>query len=163
MEIFKKIVLIFVLFVSFWSFGIINGAPDTSNIAPLDDNTTGVGNPNTSTLPALDAWGLSERMWDPAHSATNWEDLANKLWVNSWEEWTWILTKIVEFARWSIFNLLWVVVVWVLLYIWFKLVIWRWTPDIFKKAIMWLVYLVVWIILIFSAWAMIKIILWVWI
>ncbi len=91
-----------------------------------------------------------------------WVNIKNQLWVRE-AEWMWILEKIVEFARESIFNLLWVVVVWILLYIWFKLIIWRWTPDIFKKAIMWLIYLIIWIILIFSAWAMIKIILWVWI
>jgi hypothetical protein len=154
----KKIFLLIVLFFSFFNFSL--AIPDSWawNI-PTNWNT-----PQWWSWP--DAWAglilstkeeLSSKMSNPDNN------IKTKLWANSWDQidwWNWILTKIIKFARQSIFNLLWVIVVWVLLYIWFRLIIWKWTPDIFKKAIMWLVYLVIWVVLVYSAWAMIQIILW---
>ncbi len=156
-----KIILILILFLSFLNFNPVNAWHGGTHTDLADGLTWDNPAPAAAWWTIELADGLvEERMANPAHAEMQLSDV-NKLWVSEGETGTGILSKIIQFARESIFNLLWVIVVWVLLYIWFRLVIWRWTPDIFKKAMMWFVYLIIWVVLIFVAWAMIKIILWV--
>lgn len=60
----------------------------------------------------------------------------------------------------SIFTLLELLVIAVFIYIWWRLVVARWKPDEFKKALTHFIYVVVWIFLISSAWAIVKIVTW---
>ena len=145
MQKIKKILLFIIL--SFWIF--------FSSIQVLAEPPA-----NVWSIDLLDQDSTNNKMANPTWAY----DPNAQLWANSSDQidWAdWILMKIVKFARESIFNLLWVIVVWVLLYIWFKLIIWKWTPDIFKKAMMGFVYLIIWVVIIYTAWAMVKIILWV--
>jgi len=154
----KKFLLIITVFFSIFSFSF--SAPEEWAI----EQSQWLPQTNQWADTQADVWAVNLASWVEVETKmSNPNNIWTKLWANAWDNinWNdWILTKIIKFARESIFNLLWVIVIWVLLYIWFRLVIWRWTPDIFKKAMMWLVYLVIWVVLIYSAWAMIKIILW---
>jgi len=159
MNLAKKIFLISILLFNFsLSFAIPQPWVWQQN-NQTNSSQTNTSQPDWWAVNLASKEDIKSKMSNPTFA----ENTQNKLWVNSWDDinWDWwILTKIIKFARESIFNLLWVIIVWVLLFIWFRLIIARWTPDIFKKAIMWLVYLVIWVVLIYTSWAMVKIILW---
>lgn len=69
-----------------------------------------------------------------------------------------MLDTIFNFAKDSIFWLLMLISIWVFLYIWMKLVTVRGNPEEFKKAMMQIVYAVVWIAIISLSWAWVKLV-----
>ena len=88
--------------------------------------------------------------------------LPSEAWYN-WASWEWTapLSNLVVYAKNFIFSILWLIVVWVFLYHWYNLVTSKWKPDEFKKAIMWLIYTIVWLSIIPLAWTAVKIISWI--
>lgn len=76
--------------------------------------------------------------------------------------WTWLtlLDWVLRYSKNSVFDLLALLVIAVFIYIWWKLVVARWKPDEFKKALMNFVYAIVWIFLVSAAWAIVKVVTW---
>jgi len=65
---------------------------------------------------------------------------------NNWE-WNPLMT-LFWFFRDFLFDILWVITVWVFLYFWFKLISAQWNPEEMKKVIVWFVYVVIWLAII---------------
>jgi len=66
----------------------------------------------------------------------------------------WLFT----FAKDSIFALLWLVVVAVFIFIWARLVVARWNPEEFKKALLQFVYAVVWLFIVSIAYLAVQLV-----
>ncbi len=82
-----------------------------------------------------------------------WESIINSA-RGSVEVWQGYLL----FIRNFIFEIMWVIVVWAFLYVWYLFVTAQWKPDQFKKAWLHVVYIVVWIVLVSTAWWIITLI-----
>ena len=70
------------------------------------------------------------------------------------------LNPIFEFVKDSIFWLMWLISIWVFIFIWTRLVVARWNPEEFKKALMQLVYAVIGLFVIAVARLAVKLISW---
>lgn len=75
-------------------------------------------------------------------------------------DWFNLLDNIFKYIKDSIFWFLAVIAIWAFLYVWAKLVVARWNPEEFKKAILSFVYIVVWLFIISVAWAVVKLVSW---
>jgi len=69
-----------------------------------------------------------------------------------------VLDSLITFVKDSIFNLLLLISLGVFLYIWAKLVIARWNPEEFKKAMLSFVYAGVGLFIVGFAWAAVKLV-----
>lgn len=72
--------------------------------------------------------------------------------------WSSPIDTVIIFVKDFIFSILWIIVVWVFLYFWFKLVTSAWNPEELKKTMMWLVYVIVWLAIMSLAWAAVKLV-----
>ena len=72
-----------------------------------------------------------------------------------------LLWNIFVWIKDSISSLVLLVAVAVFLYIWAKLAMARWNPEEFKKAMLQLIYAVVWIFIVGLAWAMVILVAWI--
>lgn len=91
------------------------------------------------------------------------EDIIPRYTIVDWQSnWSWLslITNLLLFVKNSIFRLLPLIVIWVLIYLWGRLVVARWKPDEFKKVLNNSIYVVIWIFLVGAAWAIVKIISW---
>lgn len=79
---------------------------------------------------------------------------------NAWGQWLSLLDWVLRYFKNSMFDLLALLVIAVFIYIWWKLVVARWKPDEFKKAMMNFIYVVVWIFIVSAAWAIVKVVTW---
>ena len=70
------------------------------------------------------------------------------------------LDWIFSFAKDSIFWLLWLIAIWVFVFIWARLVVARWNPEEFKKALMQMMYAIIWLFVVAIAWTAVKLIAW---
>lgn len=70
------------------------------------------------------------------------------------------LDALFMFARDSIFWLLAVIAIGMFLFIWWRLVIARWNPEEFKKALKSFIYAAIGIFVVAAAWAMVRLIAW---
>jgi hypothetical protein len=70
----------------------------------------------------------------------------------------WVLDSILAFTRDGIFSLMALLAIGMFLYIWGKLIIARWNPEEFKKALMSFVYAVIWIFVVAAAWAIVRLV-----
>lgn len=80
--------------------------------------------------------------------------------VWSWE-WLSAFDTIIIFVKDSIFWLLMVISVGVFLYIWARLALARWNPEEFKKALQAFIYSIVWLMVVFLSWALVKLVVWI--
>lgn len=87
----------------------------------------------------------------------NWNTIMGESSEINWNWTSIIMTVLTEFKN-IIFGLLATISIWVFIYLGYKLVIAQWKPDEFKKAMMWLVYAIVWLAIVPLAWAMVKLI-----
>lgn len=78
------------------------------------------------------------------------------LW-NAWDG-TWPLDAIIVYVKNFTFSIMWIIVVWVFLYLWFKLITSRWNAEEMKKALMWLVYVWAWLTIMSLAWWAVKLV-----
>ncbi len=78
--------------------------------------------------------------------------------VLGWTWWDNILDDVLAYVRDSIFGLLAMIAIWVFLYIGFKLIIARWNPEEFKKALNTLIYAVIGIFVVSFAFAAVRLV-----
>ncbi len=71
---------------------------------------------------------------------TNWKKSINSLFVY-WKE--------------TIFWVLALIVIWVFLYLWFKIIMARWKPEEFKKAFIMLIYAIIWLLIVSLSWVLV--------
>ncbi len=82
---------------------------------------------------------------------------SNSNWViTSTASWEWLLDAIFVFARDGIFSLMALIAIAVFLWIWGRLIVARWNPEEFKKALMSFVYAAVGIFVVAAAWAIVR-------
>ena len=65
---------------------------------------------------------------------------------------------LLDYVKESIFWLLALIAIWVFIFIWARLVMAKWNPEEFKKAIMQLIYAIVWLAIVAISWAAVKLI-----
>lgn len=80
----------------------------------------------------------------------------NKIWISG--DNTQGLDQVFIYVKDFIFNILWIIWVWVFLYFWFKIISARWNPEEFKKTLMWFVYAIVWLAIIPFAYGLVKLV-----
>ena len=85
----------------------------------------------------------------------------NTILESSSDNWFGILDKILLYIKDKIFVFLMLITIWAFLYVWAKLIVARWNPEEFKKAILSFVYIVVWLFVVSAAWAIVKIVSWI--
>ena len=78
--------------------------------------------------------------------------------INNSKSWKSLLFSILEYIRDSIFWLLVLIAIAVFIYIWSKLLMARWNPEEFKKALMHFVYAIVGLVIIALSWWVVKIV-----
>ncbi len=71
---------------------------------------------------------------------TNWKKSINSLFVY-WKE--------------TIFWVLALIVIWVFLYLWFKIIMARWKPEELKKAFLMLIYTIIWLLIVSLSWVLV--------
>ena len=69
-----------------------------------------------------------------------------------------LLFSIFEYIKDSIFWLLALISITVFIFIWAKLVMAKWNPEDFKKALMHFIYAIVWLVVIALSWAVVKLV-----
>lgn len=79
----------------------------------------------------------------------------------AWWSWLVLLDWILKYFKNSVFDLLALIVIWVFIYIWWRLVVARWKPEEFKSALMSFVYVIIWIFVVSAAWAIVKVVTWI--
>jgi len=70
----------------------------------------------------------------------------------------WNTIFLIDYIKESIFWLLALIAIWVFIFIGAKLVIARWNPEEFKKAIMQFIYAIVWLAIVAISWAAVKLV-----
>ena len=165
---FKKILITILLFSLFsTTFAVtINGEEYTQEY--LDANPSFA---NSMWLWDSSSWDW----WTTTTSSDSWPTRStadNKikdwlLWIteeniiNSWEDdWLNVLQSIFIWIKDSLTSLVLLIAVWAFLFIWIRLGIARWNPEEFKKAVMQLVYAVIWIFVISLAWWIVVLVAW---
>lgn len=78
--------------------------------------------------------------------------------INVDDDWRWIIESLFTFTKDSIFGLLALISITVFIFIWARLVMAKWSPEDFKKAILQLVYAIVWLALIAISWGAVKLV-----
>jgi len=78
--------------------------------------------------------------------------------IDTTDDWLTVLDNIFAWAKDSIFWLMMILSIGVFLFLWVRLVIARGNPEEFKKAMMSMVYAVVWIFVVSAAWAAVKLV-----
>ena len=102
-------------------------------------------------LTAKNTFAVSDVIKNGLIQWINWdsETVVNNI---KWKQW---INDILTYAKNTIFDLLALIVIWVFLYIWYKIVISRWNPEEFKKAFMMLIYAVLWMLFVALAWVIV--------
>lgn len=85
-------------------------------------------------------------------------DSGNNIVINNDKQWQNLLFSIFEYIKESIFWLLALVAITVFIFIWARLVMARWNPEEFKKALMNFVYAIVWLAIVAISWAAVKLV-----
>lgn len=94
------------------------------------------------------------------------------LWItdNNVIDWTkasskdWWFTVLSQLTVWFKNNLSWfvqILSVWAFLFVWIRLALARWNPEEFKKALMHMIYVILWIFIIAIAWAAVVLVAWI--
>lgn len=78
--------------------------------------------------------------------------------LNATEDGTGLLDAVLLFFKDSLFALMALIAIAVFLYIWGKLIVARWNPEEFKKALMSFLYAVIGIFIVAFAWAAVKLV-----
>lgn len=72
-----------------------------------------------------------------------------------------VLSSITIWIKNSLSSLVMIIAVWVFLVLWARLAMARWNPEEFKKAVLQLVYAIVWIFIVAIAWAAVTLVAWI--
>ena len=78
--------------------------------------------------------------------------------INTNESWKWLLFSILEYIKDSIFWLLALIAITIFIFIGAKLIIARWNPEEFKKALMQFIYAIIWLAIIALSWLAVKLV-----
>lgn len=102
---------------------------------------------NTDTMNAL--------LWITDNKVLNWTD------ANSKDGWFTVLSKFTVWFKNTLTWLVQLIAVWALLFVWIRLAFARWNPEEFKKALVHMVYVIVWIFVIAVSWAAVVLVAWI--
>ena len=83
----------------------------------------------------------------------------NDIWPGD-DNWLYALDSIFVWIKDSLTWLIVLTAVWAFLFIWIRVAMARWNPEEFKKSIIQLVYVIVWIFVVSLAWAAVTLVSW---
>jgi len=73
----------------------------------------------------------------------------------SWGEWLWVVSKVLNYVKESIFSLLWIIAIWMFIYTGFNLVKAQWNPEEMSKTWQTLIHVIVWLFIVAVSWALV--------
>jgi hypothetical protein len=88
------------------------------------------------------------------NNVTNPSDISS-VWGTNW---TSMLVNLLNWFKEELLSVVEVVVIWVLIWLGFKMIMARWNPEEFKKAWIWFVYVILWMFFIFGAWWIVRLV-----
>ena len=69
-----------------------------------------------------------------------------------------LLFSIFQYVKNSLFDLLAIIAISAFIFIWAKLIMARWNPEEFKKALMHFIYAIIWLTVVAISWAAVKLV-----
>jgi len=81
--------------------------------------------------------------------------------ITSTATWESLLDAVLEFIKDGMFRLLALIAIGMFLYIWWRLLMARWNPEEFKKAMLSFLYAWIWLFVVAAAWAVVRFIAWI--
>ena len=114
---------------------------------------------NIAANPWLKSLGSSETM-----DALLWITDNNVVASTAWSSETWwfsVLSGLTVWFKDSLTGLVQILAVWAFLFVWIRLAMARWNPEEFKKALMHMIYVILWIFIITIAWAAVVLVAWI--
>lgn len=81
--------------------------------------------------------------------------------ITSTQTGEWLLDAVLEFIRDGMFNLLALIAIGMFLFIGGRLLMARWNPEEFKKAMKSFLYAAIWLFAVAAAWALVRFIAWI--
>ena len=90
-------------------------------------------------------------IWNTEDAASNVSDISSNDWVK-------MLQTLLQWAKNEITSIIWIFSVWIFIFIWIRIIMARWNPDEFKKAILHFVYAIIWVFIVFMAWWLVKLV-----
>ena len=78
---------------------------------------------------------------------------------NTW--WFSVLSSLAVWFKNSLTGLVQILAIWAFLFVWIRLAMARWNPEEFKKALMHMIYVILWIFIITIAWAAVVLVAWI--
>ena len=114
---------------------------------------------NIAANPWLKSLGSDETM-----NALLWITDNNVVASTAWSSETWwfsVLSGLTVWFKDSLTGLVQILAVWAFLFVWIRLAMARWNPEEFKKALMHMIYVILWIFIITIAWAAVVLVAWI--
>jgi len=78
--------------------------------------------------------------------------------INYDKEWEPLLVSIFEYIKESLFWILSLIAIWAFIYVWIKLIMAKWSPEEFKKALMHFIYIVIGLAIIAISWVVVRLV-----
>jgi len=79
----------------------------------------------------------------------------NNILINNKDNWEELLFSVFSYIRNWIFWLLALISIWALIFVGARLLMARWNPEEFKKALTHFIYIIIWIVLVALSWAIV--------
>lgn len=90
-------------------------------------------------------------IWNTEDATSTVSDISSNDWIK-------MLQTLLQWAKNEITSIIWILSVWIFIFIWIRIMMARWNPDEFKKAILHFVYAVIWVFIVFMAWWLVKLV-----
>lgn len=101
-------------------------------------------------------------VWDDTIlEAITWNNVLLEKNLPDNDDWLTLLGSIFKWIKDSLSSLVMLISIATFLFLWVRLWVARWNPEEFKKAILQLVYAVVWIFIVAAAWAIVTLVAWI--
>lgn len=77
---------------------------------------------------------------------------------NSWKWWFDPFDSVISYFKDFLFQIIWLIVIWVFIYFWYKLVSANWNSEELKKTITGFVYVIIWLAVISLAFVAVRLV-----
>jgi len=161
----KKIIIALLVLFSFgFNFVSAEDSPtltawEQSDNSAIADNPTSNETTTTANETKTTTTNTAKKLWNDGIKKTllwlSWDDTI--VLINE-EDGFWLLVRILKWFKDELFSLISLLAVAVFIFIGARLLMSKWNPEEFKKAMMHFVYATIWIFIIFMSWWLVKIV-----
>ncbi len=103
----------------------------------------------------------TRELWNPTIKDGLLETTSDDIIEGTSDDWLEAVSQISIWVKDSLTSVIVVIAVWTFLFIWIRLAFARGNPEEFKKAMMQLIYAVVWVFIVSIAWAVVSLVAWI--